>query len=208
IFVSCGGGNQNDENNKELNGMEFTHRLKLGGSGDFDDEGWPLGRVVSFEVAGNSRITVMGMSSSSSEDRELQIAAGHPDSVLFTFPALGAEISEGVYEYEGDSTTIYMYSAHSGVNIYYLKVEPLATNFKPIDDMKEVRIYPNPATNRVFVNVKKPTQVAICNLSGSMVKSQRVESSNDFIDISDLQSGMYILKSQLNNDFTHKLIVQ
>ncbi len=197
-----------DENGKELNGMVFTHRLKLGGSGDFDDDGMPLGRVLSFEVPGNSKITVMGMSSSSSEDRELQIAAGHPDSIFAVFPALGAEISEGIYEYEGDSTTIYLYSSDSGVNIYFLKVEPLTTSVKPIDIMQEVRVYPNPATDKVFVNVKKATQVAIYNLSGSMVKSRLIESSSDFIDVSDLQSGMYIIKSQMSNDFTQKLIVK
>ncbi len=198
-----------DANNKSLDGMEFTHRLKLGGVGDFDENGLPLGRVVSFEVEGNTEITVMGMSSSSGEDRELQLAVDHKDSIFATFPALGPEISKGVYSYTGGAGTIFLYSSSSGVNIYYLKAEPLTTFASPeIQKKQVVRVYPNPATDRVFVKVNEPTQVAIYNLAGSMVKSRMIESQKDFINISDLQPGMYLIKSQFTNDFTQKLIVK
>ncbi|HDR51992.1 MAG TPA: T9SS type A sorting domain-containing protein [Mariniphaga anaerophila] len=198
-----------DENNKSLDGMDFTHRLKLGGQGDFDENGLPLGRVISFEVEGSTEITVMGMSSSSDEDRELQLASAHGDSIFATFPALGPEISKGVYVYQGGPSTIFLYSSHSGVNIYYLKAVPVTSSVKPnFAITPEIRVYPNPATDRVFVNVNKPTQVAIYNLAGSMVKSQMIESQNDFINVSDLQPGMYIIKSQFSNEFAHKLIVR
>jgi hypothetical protein len=198
-----------DGNEKSLDGMDFTHRLKLGGQGDFDDNGLPLGRVVSFEVEGSTEITVMGMSSSSSEDRELQLAASHEDSIFATFPALGPEISKGVYTYTGEAATIFLYSSHSGVNIYYLKAVPVVTSVKPvIQEKHEVRVYPNPAVGRVFVNVDKPTRVAVFNIAGSIVKSKMIESRNDFIDVNDLQPGMYIIRSQMSNDFSHKLIVR
>jgi hypothetical protein len=199
-----------DANGKELNGMVFTHRLKLNGSGKYEEDGSIIGRVISFEVEGNTNITVIGMSSSDSNDRELALAAGHPDSIFATFPALGAEISQGVYYYQGEATTIYLYSTDSGVNLYMLKAESVPTNFKPIEDMtEEIRVYPNPATDgKVFVNVQKPTQVAVFNMAGSMVKSQLVESEYDAINIRDLQPGMYIIRSQMSDDFAEKLIVR
>ncbi|MGM0620021.1 MAG: T9SS type A sorting domain-containing protein [Bacteroidota bacterium] len=199
-----------DENEKELNGMVFTHRLKLNGSGKYEEDGSIIGRVLSFEVEGNTNITVIGMSSSDASDRELAIAAGTPDNIFATFDALGGEISEGVFYYQGEATTIYLYSTDSGVNLYMLKAESVPTNFKPIEDRtEEVRVYPNPATDgKVFVNVQKPTQVAVFNMAGSMVKSQLVESENDFISVNDLQPGMYIIRSQMSDDFAEKLIVR
>lgn len=107
IYAHSGKKVEIDSNNKSLDGMDFTHRLKLGGQGDFDENGLPLGRVVSFEVEGSTEITVMGMSSSSGEDRELQLASAHGDSIFATFPALGPEISKGVYVYQGGPSTIF-----------------------------------------------------------------------------------------------------
>lgn len=208
IFAGAGKNVDVDANSKTLEEWEFTHRLKLGGAGGFDEAGQPLDRVVAFGVTGNSKITIALQSSSSSADRILNVAVGHKDSIIAEVSALGASISKGEVEYFGDSATIFLYSPSSGVNIYLIKVEPLTTSFKPIDNKTAVRIYPNPATDKVFVNVKKPTQVAVFNLSGQMVKSRLVESASDYIDVSDLNSGLYIIKSQLNNEFTQKLIVR
>lgn len=109
-----------DDNNKTVDDMSFTNRLKLGGSGSFDDNGQPLGRVLGIDVKGNTGISVAAMSSSSSDDRILNIAAGHKDSIIAEFPALGASLTKGVYTYEGDATTLYFYSPSSGVNVYYI----------------------------------------------------------------------------------------
>jgi hypothetical protein len=160
-----------DENSKELNGMEFTHRLKLNGGGKYNEDGSIIGHVISFEVEGNTNITVVGMSSSDDNNRELAIAAEHHDSVFAIFPALGGEISEGVYYYQGGPATIYLYSSDSGINLYLLQAESVPTNVD-LTRNPEFRVYPNPATDRVFVKLNKPTQVAIYNLAGSMVKSR------------------------------------
>ena len=209
IYAHSGKTVEIDANNKTLEDMEFTHRLKLGGAGDFDENGQPLGRVLALDVAGNTKITVAGMSSSSGENRQLYLAVNHKDSVFATFPALGPEITKGEYDYYGGPATIYLYSPSSGVNIYYLKSAQLTTSVQPVViEKNEVWIYPNPATDRVFVKVNEPTQVAVYNLAGSMVKSRLIESQNDFINVSDLQPGMYLIKSQFTNEFNQKLIVR
>lgn len=113
-----------DANNKSIDGMDFTHRLKLGGSGAFVD-GTPDYRVLAFDVSGNTTITIAGMSSSSSEDRKLVIAAGSESNVIDTFQALGSPISKADFNYIGGPTTIYLYSINKGVNVYYLKSSPM-----------------------------------------------------------------------------------
>ncbi len=196
-----------DENGKTLGDLEFTHRLKLNGSGKLNEDGSPYGRVISFDVEGNTNIRVAAMSGSSSSDRVLNIAYGTPGNVFATFNALGEELTDSVFFYHGGPTTIYLYSEDSGINFYMLHAESVPTNVD-LTKVPELRVYPNPATDRVFVKVNKPTQVAIYNLAGSMVKSRLIESQNDFISVSDLQPGMYLIKSQFTNDFTQKLIVR
>lgn len=110
-----------DGNSKTVGDMSFTSRLKLGGSASFDENGQPLGRVLSIDVKGNTGITVAAMSSSSSSDRVLNIAAGHKDSIIAEFPAMGAELTKGQYTYLGGATKLYFYSPSSGVNVYYIK---------------------------------------------------------------------------------------
>jgi hypothetical protein len=181
IYAAEGKNVDIDGNNKTLEDWVFTHRLKFGGSGGFDEDGKPLNRVVAFNVPGNSKITIALQSSSGSEDRVLNVAVDHKDSIIVQVPALGASISKGEVEYIGGAATIYLYSPSSGVNIYLIKVEPLTVSAPLIQIADEVRVFPNPATDKVFVNVKRPTQVAIYNLAGSMVKSKLIESQNDFI---------------------------
>jgi len=194
-----------DDNNKSLDGMDFTHRLKLGGSGDFDDEGNPLGRVLTFEVTGNTKITVYGMSSSGSEDRVLMITAGDKDTEVGQFAALGASISKGEFTYEGEPSTIFLYSPASGVNIYYIKAEKLASAVIT-HKIPDLEVYPNPATDKVFVNVTKPTDIAIYNIAGKVVIQKRVNSSRESINLSNLPSGLYLIRSLNNAGFAKKLI--
>ncbi len=209
IYAAEGKNVDVDANSKTLEEWEFTHRLKFGGAGGFDEEGQPLNRVVAFGVPGNSKITIALQSSSGSEDRVLNVAVGHQDSIIAEIPALGASISKGEVEYTGDSATIYLFSPSSGVNIYLIKVEPLVVSSPVVGvSPKDIQVYPNPASDRVFVNVDRPTQVAVYNLAGMMVKSRLLESKNDFIEVHDLVPGMYIIRSQMSNEFSKKLIVK
>lgn len=195
-----------DANGKTLDDMVFTHRLKLGGSGGFDDKGLPVSRVLSFDVTGNTTITVAAMSSSSGSDRILNIAVDSMNGTFAEFPALGASLTKGVYSYVGGPAKILLYSPSSGVNIYYIKAEPLVTAIHQISEKNEVNIYPNPATDKVYIDFNKPIQVAVYNIAGSLLKSKLIQSKHDYISIGDLQPGMYLIRSQNDNSFARKLI--
>jgi hypothetical protein len=206
------GSSQNvevDANIKTLEEWAFTHRLKFGGSGNFDENGLPNFRVLSFNVEGNSKITIALMSSSGSANRVLNVSVNHKDSILAAVPALGDPITKQVVEYKGGAGRIFLYSPSSGVNIYLIRVEPLVTNVPIVSNIREeVKVFPNPASGRVFVNVNTPTEVGIFTLTGSLVKLQMVESSGDAINIGDMKTGVYIIKSTRTNDFATKLIVR
>lgn len=207
IFASADKKTTVDESSKTLDAIEFTYRLKLGGSGVFGDDGMPVSRVLSFEVNGSSTITVIGMSSSSSSDRELVIAAGDKDTEVARFPALGESISKGVYNYIGEPTTIFLYSPSSGVNLYYIKKETLMTSITT-HSVPSIKIYPNPATYKVYVKVTEPTEIGIYNISGNMVVQKSVYSSTDYINISNLPTGLYFVKSMNNESVSQKLLVR
>lgn len=198
-----------DENNKEIGEWSFTHRLKLGGAGTFDEEtDEALSRVVAFDVPGNSKISIALQSSSSGEDRVLNVGYNGGDSILTQLTALGAEISLQEYEYTGDAATLNLFSPSSGVNIYLIVVEPLTVSSPVVGvSPRDFNVYPNPAVREVFVDVDKPVRVAIYNTSGMLVKSKLVESKHDPIMVNDLVPGMYIIRSQMTNDFSKKLII-
>ncbi|MBP3577801.1 MAG: hypothetical protein J6K15_06795, partial [Lachnospiraceae bacterium] len=108
-----------DENKKTGdNGIEFTKRLKLGGSGSLE------ARNVFFTTSGAATVTVYAMSSSSGEDRPLLFmsadgtelgrgtAYGAPaDNII---PAITFEVSA--------AGTYYLWSEKSGINIYSVEV--------------------------------------------------------------------------------------
>ena len=105
-----------DENAQEIDGLSFTHRLKLNGTGSSD------ARLLSFQVDGKCDIDVYLKSGSGTEDRTLNIDKGSFGSSLTTIPALSTSISKGTVHYTGSAATIYLYSPSSGVNIYAIRV--------------------------------------------------------------------------------------
>lgn len=195
-----------EEDSQMFDGMEFTHRLRLDTLGGFDIDGLPLGGVLSFQVNDNEIITIIAKGTSD-EESELHLEAAQEDSLIMSFP-LSDTIETYEYVYTGEPRTLYLYASDFGADIYYINIDSVATSVNPIADKFDVRVYPNPATDRVYIKLNKPTQVALYNLTGRMVKTKFIESTNDFINVSDLQPGMYFVKPQMSNDFSQKLIVR
>ena len=108
-----------DSNNKTVDGVKYTQRIKLNGTGKAEY------RNLSFKVPGSCKVEVVLMSASSSADRTLNIATGEFSNVVATMSALGASATKATFEYKGDATTIYLYSAKDGINIYAIYVTAL-----------------------------------------------------------------------------------
>lgn len=107
-----------NSNSKTINGVEYTKRLQFGGSGAEDS------RNLNFQVDGPCTIAIGLVTGSSGNARTLNVAAGTFDNIIGTMPA-GDDPIEATVSYTGsEPTTIYVYSASSGINIYYITVTP------------------------------------------------------------------------------------
>ena len=110
-------------------------------------------------------------------------------------------------------------------NIYYqnfVKIMTTANILYGIDDPKgysqgDVSVYPNPANGYVNVDVKANKQVTyridLLDLSGRIIKESDETAApginHSRLDISNLQSGLYLLRiSSRNGYYVQKLVVQ
>jgi hypothetical protein len=112
-----------DDNNKTVDGISYTYRLKLGGSGDFTDATTPFARVLAFNIDGPKEISIVLQSSSGSSDRLLNVAVDSEDNVIEQLDAFGATPTKQTISYTGSgAATIYLFSPSSGVNLYHIIV--------------------------------------------------------------------------------------
>jgi endonuclease I/chitodextrinase len=74
--------------------------------------------------------------------------------------------------------------------------------------LSEIKMYPNPTNgSKLYFNLTKEVTVSIYNVLGKLITTERVNSSENDIDISSLSKGIYLLK--INSEFaviTKKLI--
>lgn len=76
--------------------------------------------------------------------------------------------------------------------------KPLPDYLTPVKEIKtkkyEVKIYPNPAKNQLFIDgIKDKSLIEIYSLNGSLLK-QAILFNNDFISINELPVATYVLK--------------
>lgn len=69
-------------------------------------------------------------------------------------------------------------------------------------------IFPNPATGNVFVKMDRSTEIGIYNTAGILLKQQLVTPSDNMVDISGLESGLYFIRDISGNNKAQKLIVK
>jgi plastocyanin len=71
-----------------------------------------------------------------------------------------------------------------------------------------VRTYPNPATNKIFIENATGSDALILDGSGKIVWSKKIVSELQTVDVSNYSQGIYILKLRLNgNERTEKLFL-
>lgn len=62
-------------------------------------------------------------------------------------------------------------------------------------EIKDISIFPNPATNAITINnIKQDFTVEVYNIIGQKIKDQNITPDNNTIDVSNLSNGAYILK--------------
>ena len=115
-----------DANNKTVDGVKYTQRLKLGGAGSFDETNAPVSRILAFDVTGNSKIEVTLTTSNKTDDRVLHVdaAANGTKTEVQLVNCTANEAVTKTIDYTGGAATIYLYSESGGINIYDIKFTP------------------------------------------------------------------------------------
>lgn len=144
-----------DSNSKTFEDVKYTQRLKLGGTGSGPDTEAPS-RYLSFQVTGDCNIKVFfAHASSSGDDRTLNLATGEYSSIAATQTVAAGETATLSYDYKGGETTVYLYSAKSGLNLYAIIVTSSSSGVKNITVEKaQNNIRYNLAGQRVDENYK------------------------------------------------------
>ncbi len=106
-----------DKNPKSIDDIDFTQRLKFGGTGTSEV------RYIRFKVAPATKVTVYGMSANPGTTRVLNVDFGQFGLTKASLENDGNAIDKVEYEYTGETETdVYVYSTNSGFNIYGIKV--------------------------------------------------------------------------------------
>lgn len=105
-----------DAHSKSMDDLNFTHRIKLGGTGKADY------RSIKLNLTGAAYITVYGMSSSSGSSRTLALYDSTFSSIDTSFTNDGKAIGKGVFTTSA-AGTFYLASTSGGFNVYYIIIE-------------------------------------------------------------------------------------
>lgn len=86
---------------------------------------------------------------------------------------------------------------HGGhTDFWVLKLGPIITSISE-PGIPDIKIFPNPATDFILIqNSNIPQIVRIFSISGKMLKELTLQSDSERVNISDLSSGVYILKAE------------
>jgi predicted secreted hydrolase len=146
-------------------------------------------------------------------------------STAGTFPIGGYRVyrstsNDGYWKYIGTTTgltyndyaastdTLYYYTVSSFDNQTAISASGYAaaiTNIKNItEDDNSIMVYPNPANNQITIDfpaftTNNNTKMELLNLDGKLLKNKNIVKSKTQLDVSDLPSGIYVLKLTDNN---------
>ncbi len=124
----------------------------------------------------------------------------------FWIMCTGAEDGDA-FVYDSDSYSIKIYhTARSTTKIINFKMSK--TN-EIINEINELKIYPNPSTGLIHLvaneNLKNYV-VDVYSLTGAKIYSRTLEDSENTIDLSNLETGLYIIKLEKDEVIYHQKI--
>ncbi len=85
----------------------------------------------------------------------------------------------------------------------------IATNINPENKLSnEITIFPNPATNLLYINCEEKATVEIINMQGQIVSAKTLTDKTNSINISNLSPGLYNLRIISKNEIVYRKIVK
>lgn len=111
------------------------------------------------------------------------------------------------------STEIKRYSFNNdeffGLSVRCMRTK-LVNNIRDIEDDEIIKVYPNPASDKIYINVKKAEQLKIqfFNSNGVSVMQSQLNSKLNEIDISGLSKGIYTIQISNGQESYQKKLVK
>lgn len=98
------------------------------------------------------------------------------------------------YEMYFHSPFLHTYNSHKefGISVRCIKDETVGIGSNDIQN-DNIKIYPNPTKNYVYVNGKQITSGKLYNIQGILIRSISISDLNHRINISNLPKGIYLL---------------
>ena len=101
------------------------------------------------------------------------------------------DINQLAYAYNTISSTMVLWEQTKSYSLMYS--EPAPAGITAMDSEDQISVYPNPATNEVFISSANELTATIVDLNGSVISSTTI-SGIQRVNIENLQNGTYILQ--------------
>ncbi|MBB6371938.1 lamin tail domain-containing protein [Chryseobacterium shigense] len=72
----------------------------------------------------------------------------------------------------------------------------MRTDIDTVDNNRGIKIYPVPMKDILFVNLNEESVISIYNMTGQIVKTEKLDTGKNSIDVSGLSQGGYLIKIQ------------
>jgi len=113
------------------------------------------------------------------------------------FAAVGQLKFDGQFAADGTTADTAVRSDVYLDNIYFYKESTASTTD---NELLKISMYPNPASSRLTISAPKTiNSAAIYNILGKQVMSLEINKNSESIDVSNLATGMYLIKYSIDN---------
>lgn len=77
------------------------------------------------------------------------------------------------------------------------------------ETLKQLKIYPNPVkTNTIYFNTDRTLDIKIYDILGKLVTSKTINNSNNYVDISNINKGIYLVKMTSGKETSIKKLIR
>lgn len=162
------------------------------------------GNIYEFDFS-ETTLPTTELINTSSENIQIPYAMSYIDDTFYVADAVDYISAGNVYTYDAAGTFQNNYTVGILPNGFY-KYENSSLSV-PVQEQLQLTVYPNPASERIFLDTEERVNLSIYDIHGRMVKKETYTANG--ININDLESGIYLVNlQQQSKQKTIKIIVK
>jgi hypothetical protein len=82
------------------------------------------------------------------------------------------------------------------------------TGIDVLNNQMNISVFPNPATNKITINIPQKATIEILNIEGRILKTIINEGKEETVDLANLSRGLYLLKVETDGGFVIKKFIK